>query len=261
MNTQLKDDLKTANVLTTNFTGFNLRRDSIFAKDKDIRKAINYGVNKEKIIKDVVNGLADEAKGIFPPAIIDNSYLNGFKYNPNKAKDILTEKGFYATGEKLVILARKEDENTESTNEKLIKYIIDDMKNIGVDCEVVRVPSKEYMNPNNISKCDIYIMGWIADTGDPDNYLQPLFNPNNYTNFGGYDNPEVTKLMENAKKIINPEKRMETYKNIQDIIIDDCPWIFLYHPKTAHICKKDIENLKLSSLGKVRYDEIIITGY
>ena len=243
--------INTTNVLITNFFGFNLKRNSIFSRDKDIRKAINYAVNKQRIIKDIMVDLATEAKGVFPPAIIDNSYLSGFSYNPTKAKEILRSKGLRPT-DKLSILAREENVGA------IIEYIVEDLKAVGIECDIVKVPGKKYMSPESIAKADLYSMGWVADTGDPDNYLQPLFNPEVYTNFGGYNNPQVTELMDKAKEIISPEKRLSSYKRIEEMIIEDAPWLFLYHPKMAYVYKDGLSNVNLSTLGKIKYDDIMI---
>jgi ABC-type transport system substrate-binding protein len=64
--------------------------------------------------------------------------------------------------------------------------------------------------------------------------------------------------MKIAREIINPEKRIEIYKKIQNIIIDDVPWLFLHHPQTGSISRDGILGVKLSSLGKIKFDNIII---
>lgn len=251
-----KISINKQDVMTTQFAGFNLRKNSIFAKDKTLRKAINYAINKNKIINEVTNNLATESKGVFPPAILDNKHLSGFSYDLNKAKKLLLDSSY--NNEVLKILGTERKSEQKSSRDKIIDYLIEDLNALGVRVEVVRIPSDKYMKAESIEKCDVYFMGWIADTGDPDNYLEPLFNPNNYTNFCGYDNSEVTELMDESKKILNPTRRTEMYKKIQDIIIDDAPWIFLFHPQTVYANRHNVKNVKINTLNRLRYEDIII---
>lgn len=253
---KFSDKIKMKSVMSTTYGGFNLKSNSIFAKDAEIRQAINYAINKEKIIKELMGGIVVESKGPFPPSIIDNSYLKGFSYNPQKAREILKKKGITKLNEKLIFLGREGD--SPSTYDRLIEYISNDLKEIGIECDVVRVPSNEYMKPESLAKCHVVMYGWVADTGDPDNYLEPLFVPGNITNFTGYDNKEMVDLMKRAREIVNPEKRIEIYKEIQNIIVNDCPWIFLYHPEQGFITRDGVIGVRLSSLGKIKFDEIII---
>ncbi|WP_242847823.1 ABC transporter substrate-binding protein [Fervidicella metallireducens] len=243
------------NVMTTSYAGFNLRGNSVYARNKEVRKAINYAIDRKYIINEILGGMAVESKGPFPPSIVDNSYLPGFSYNPQKAKEIL-RKAVSGKLDKLVILAREGSVNT--TNDKITDCIVKNLKEIGIDCVIVKVPSNKYLSPESISKCDIFISGWVADTGDADNYLEPLFNPDNYTNFTGYNNPEVLELMKQAREMLNPEKRLELYKRIQNIIVDDAPWLFLHHPQSGVISRDGIAGVRMNSLGKIKYDDIFI---
>lgn len=244
------------NVMTTTYGGFNLKSNSIFGRNKDVRKAINYAVNKRKIIDEIMGGMAAESKGPLPPSILDNSYLNGFGYNIQMARECLRKSGLSKINEKLIIQVR--EGNGQTTNEKIADIIKEDLKEIGIECEITRVSPDKYLKPESISKCHLFLSGWVADTGDPDNYLEPLFMPGNYTNFTGYDNDHVVELMKRARAIVNPDKRKEMYKEIQNIIIDDCPWLFLYHPQSGNVSKKGILGVRLSSLGKIKFDDIII---
>lgn len=255
-NSPYSDNINLRSIMSTTYAGFNLRGNSVFATDSDVRKAINYAVNKGKIINDLMGGYVVESKGPFPPSIVDNNYLEGFKYNPKKAKEIIRRKYPNGINEKFVFLAREVKKPT--LNDKVMACIIEDLKEIGIESEIMRVPSDKYLIPENIAKCSMFMQGWIADTGDPDNYLEPLFNPDNYTDFTGYNNPEVIKLMKTARGIINPEKRIEMYKNIQSMIIEDCPWIFLYHQQSGFAARDGVLGVKVSSLGRIKFDEIMI---
>lgn len=258
-NSHLAQNLKTRDAMTTQFLGFNLKSNSVFVQNRELRKAINYAVNKKRIVDEVQEGLAREAKGVFPPSIIDNSHLTGYPYSPEKAKMILQKEGFYNSSKRLVILGNQNNTGRKTGTDRMFEYVMEDLKAVGIECDMINVPPADYLTDVNIAKCDLFTMGWIADTGDPDNYLEPLFKPNIYTNFTGYNNKEVTKLMEQAKAIINPDKRINLYKKIQDIIIDDAPWVFLYHPITAYACSSEVSNLRLTPMSKVRFDDIIVS--
>ncbi len=242
----------TQDVFTTRFWGFNLRRNSIFSRNKDIRAAINYAVNKDKIIKEIFPSLATKCKGVFPPAMIDNSSLSGFDYNPDLARKILTKNKYYQNPEKLLVLV------TEGKIDQVTNLILDDIEKVGIKYKKIEVPARVYLTSESIAKADVYNVGWIADTGDADNFLQPLFNPNNHMNLGKYDNKEVLRLMLEAKRITNSEKRLEAYMKIQRLIVDDVPWLFLYHNKTPYIYRENVKNVKLSPLSKIRFDDIFL---
>jgi ABC-type transport system substrate-binding protein len=249
----LSNTVKLQNVMTTTYAGINLRSSSAFVKDKDVRRALNYAINKKRIIDEVMGGMAVESKGPLPPSIIDNKYLRGYEYSPQKAREILSRKGIK---EKLVIQIRQG--NGTSANERIAEYMKEDLKAVGIECVIDKVPADKYLKPESIAKCHIFISGWVADTGDADNYLEPLFNPANFTDFTGYENQEVLELMARAKTIVNPEKRIEMYKKIQEIIVDDAPWVFLYHPQSGFAAHKHIAGVRLSSLGKTKFDDIMI---
>lgn len=247
-------DLKS--VMGTYYVGFNMEGNSIFAKSKKARMALNMAVNKKKIIDEILGGLGEEAKGPIPPKIVDNNYLSGYSYNPSMAKDILNKEGVFKSGIPLKIIIR--DESTDAIFYRVSEYIMNDLSSLGIKYEVTKIAPQDYLEPETIVKCDLFVGRWIADTGDPDNYLQPIFNYTNQTNYSRYNNPEVVELMDKAKELINPNKKIEIYKDIQKIIVDDCPWIFIYHPKIALVTKPGIAGVRMSPLGIINYEDILI---
>ena len=248
--------LKTRSIIGTYYVGFNLLSDSPYVQNKEVRKALNMAINKKVIIEELLGGLGIEAKGPFPPSMIDNTNDVGYGCNPRLAKEILQKYGLSKAVNKLKILARVESDT--SIYNPLTEYIVKDLKEIGIECEFIRVQPSQYLDLECIHKCDIYISRWIGDTGDPDNFLQPLFNSESKTNFSSYKKEIVTENMNKAKEIINPEKRIEMYKKIQQTIVDDAPWIFLYHPQAGIAYKNRIAGIRQSQLGLLKYEDIIL---
>lgn len=242
-------------VLGTYYVGFNLESNSILAKSREARRAICMGIDRKKIINEILGDLGEIAKGPIPPKIVDSSDLKGYEYNPSKAKEILRKEGLLS-GEKVKVVIRDEPEN--ALFYRLSQFVIEELKKLGLNLEVAKISPKDYLTRENISRYHIFIARWIADTGDPDNYLQPVFNYNNQTDYTRYNNPKVIELMDTAKKIINPNKKEEVYKEIQNIIIEDYPWIPVFHPKVALVTRKGIVGARISPLGIINYENILI---
>ncbi|WP_057976030.1 ABC transporter substrate-binding protein [Caloramator mitchellensis] len=242
------------NMMSTTYGGFNLNSNSALIRDKEIRQAINYAIDKNRIIDTLMKGMAQESRGPLPPGMLDNKYLSGYSYNPQKAREILNRRNI--KNETLIIQTRTGTGN--NTYELIAEMIKEDLEKIGIRCSIEKVLPQQYLKAETIAKCHIFISGWIADTGDPDNYLEPLFNPENFTDFTRYENSKVLELMKQAREVINPQKRIELYKEIQRIIVEDAPWIFLYHPQSGLAIKDGIVGVRLSSLGKIKFDDILI---
>ncbi len=241
-------------ILGSYYVGLNLESNSHAVKDLDIRRALNHAINKKRIIDEILGGMAVEAKGPIPPDMIPSDNLAGFDYKPSLAKDILRKKGESLI--RLKVISREGSEDTLFN--RITKFVVEDLKAVGIECTIEKVPIDKYLNPETIKRCDLYVSRWIADTGDPDNFLEPLFNPATVTNFSRYDNSEVTQMMNDAKGVINPMKRMDMYKDIQKKIVNDIPWIFLYHPQMGHVAREGIIGAKQSPLGLIRYEDIIM---
>jgi len=246
----------TRNIAATYYVGFNLNSSSPLINNKEARRAMNIAINKKRIIEELLGEMAVESQGPIPPGMLDNRMTKGYAYDAEKAKEILDKLGFIGSDRKLKILAR--EENDTSIYNRIGDYIIEDLKRIGIQCTIERVPHLKYLERQNLDKCDLFISRWVADVYDPDNFLEPLFNPESYNDFTLYNNNWVTEKIKEGKTMINPVKRMELYSNIEKAIVDDAPWIFLYHPRIGAAYRKGLLGVRLGPMGHIRYEDIII---
>ncbi|WIV11837.1 ABC transporter substrate-binding protein [Proteiniborus sp. MB09-C3] len=249
-NTEYYRNYRATDLLSTFYIGFKTKNtDSPYTR-KSVRQALNHAINKKRIINEMLGGLASEAKCMIPHGLVPTDHVRGYDYNPEKAKEILRREKVNLN-QPLNILC---GENINS----VFKYIEEDLKAIGITCKYKQVSNKEYSESTKLQKgYDIFMYGWIADAMEPSSFIEPLFSPDSASNYSGYDNPELMKLLDTAKYTVNPIKRLELYKEIQNIISADAPCIPLYHSQNG-ICSKDgIISNKLSPLGMLKYDNMI----
>ena len=243
------------NVAVTYYVGFNLNSNSPFITNKEARKALNMAINKERIIEDILGGLGEASKGPIPFGMLDTA-PRGYPYDIRKAKDILNRLGLTGGMGKLKILAR----NVEDTSvyNSIGDFIIEDLKKIGIECIIERVHYSKYLERQSLDTSDLFISRWVADIFDPDNFLGPLFNPGSYNNYTLYNNDWVTEKIKECKEIINPMQRMTLFSEIEETIVNEAPWIFLYHPKIGTAARKGLMGLRPGPMGQIKYDDIII---
>ncbi len=245
--------VKMKDVMGTYYAGFNLKSNSPLVQDEEIRRALNHAIDRKRIINEILGGMAIESKGPFPPSIIDNKYLPSFDYNPTMVKDLITKKRIIsALNLKLLI----REGSSDTVFNKIAQYVLEDLKKVGIDCLIQKVAADKYFE--SIPHSDLFISRWIADTGDADNFLQPNFNLTNYTDFTGYSNEDVLVMMNTAKEIINPLKRIKLYEDIQKKIVHESPWIFLHHPQVAVATNPGVLGARLNPLGILRLEDIVI---
>jgi ABC-type transport system substrate-binding protein len=256
---KLVPDIKisTNSTMGTYYAGFNLTSTSPYVQNREARQAFNYAINKQRIINEVLGGLGSASKGPFPPSIVNDSSLAGYSYNPSLAKELLAKSCLTGVRQKFKILYRQDAGPTVFN--KITEYIFEDLTSIGVECELINVPAAKYLDVNLIKgSADLYIARWIADTGDPDNFLHPLFSPGLRTNRSSYNNEAVNKKLAMANQMVHPAKRLDMYKDIQKVLVQDCPWIFLYHPHMAYASRNNISGIKMNPLGLFKYEDILM---
>jgi len=252
---EYKDRIRVEDGYGIYYVGFNMTSKNPLVQSKISRQAMNHCINKDELIGLVTNGLATAAKGPLPPSILHDPNLTGYSYNLSKAKSLLEQAGFKGN-QKGSLNMLFMDTVGDPTYELIAKSIQKDLKEIGIETKITSKPRSQYLIPEDYKTVDLFVYRWIGDTGDPDNFLQPMFNSNNTSDFTKYHNPEVESLMDAAISIKNPIRRQEQYYGIQQQIVDDAPWIFLFYNTNNYVFKPYVKGAKLHPLGFYKLNNI-----
>jgi len=198
--------------------------------DVRVRQAMNYAINKEAIIKAVLRGHGKPADSPLAPQVWGYTPVKTYPYDPAKAKALLAEAG-YANGFKALL------RGVAQTDPKEIMVAIQgQLKQVGVEIEIAALPAAalnaDRFKPLAENRGEMDYAGWSPSTGDADWGIRPLLTKENWppTNFtiGFYTNPKVEELVKAALQTSDAAKRKAAYAEAQRIIVDDCPWIFLW---------------------------------
>ena len=219
-------------------------------REKAVRQAANYAIDKRALVEDILQGTAEVAAGPTPPAFAwaHDEALQPYPHDPDKARALLEQAGY--DGEELVFYVPQGgsgmlDPVTMAT------AIQADLAAVGMEVRIETYEWNAYLATVNAGlegKADMAEMAWM--TNDPDTLpflaLRSGAMPaDGGFNSGYYDNPEVDELLEQARRTTDQEERAALYREMQRIVHEDAPWVFVANWKQSAVTAAGVENFAL----------------
>lgn len=227
--------------------------------DVRVRRAMNYAVDKERLLK-LINGTGAEAKGVLPPLMPGyNPDLKGYPYNPAMAKRLLTEAG-YPNGFKATLWASV----SHGERVKMAEALKEQLAEVGVRIDIKAVAFSVWDEATGRRHNTTFVFsGWYQDYPDPSNFLDVLLNGDRIVgvhcnNCAFYSNPRVNALLRLAAKDTNAQHRLQLYRQAEEIIVQDAPWVPLYHPYLYILYQPWVKGHKLHPVWPNRYERFWI---
>ncbi len=221
------------------------------ALSKELRQALNYAIDREKIVHYVMHNSGVAANfGFIPPGMPGfNSQLRGYAYNPEKAIELLKKAGF-PSGSGLPSLVLQIGQNQRSA--AIAEAIQEQWKSIGVDVSIKQVDFPQHLSMVRNAELPLWRTSWIADYPDPENFFS-LFYTNNIApkgpNTTRYSRSDTDSLYRVAlSPLLSAKERYAIYHKLEQMIVDDAPWIFIFHNLNQRLAHKYIQGLTVDGL-------------
>lgn len=244
-------------VFSYTYLGFNLKHP--WFKDKRVRQAIAYAIDKTEIVDVVLFGLGKPATGPYVPNTWPyNPNVKRYEYNPQKAKELLKEAGWVDTdGDGILDKDGKRFEFTILTNmgnrlrmntATIIQWRL---SRIGIKVNIRTLEWSTFINEFiDKRRFEAVILGWNIGL-DPDQYdiWHSSKTGEKEFNFVSYSNREVDELLEKGRRTFDINKRKQAYYRIQEILAEELPYIFLYVPDAIPIVHSRFKGIKPSPIG------------
>lgn len=233
--------------------------------DVRVRQAINYAVNKEAIVKDVLKDTGTVANTVVPPAIewAYNPDAMKYPYDPEKAKALLEEAGV-GDGFTTTFWVTESGSGMQSPK-TMAEAIQADLQAVGITANLEVMEWGAYLTKYGegmAEEAGLAMMSWMFGSGDPDTVL-PLsissdaFSPNGY-NTGYYQNDRVDELIKQARMVNDVEERGKLYREIQEITSEEAVWLFIDNAKQNAAMTADIKGFQLTPTFLLFFKDVTV---
>ena len=245
--------------------GLNEKRVPAF-KDKRVRQAVNYAINKDVIVKDVLKGFGEVAISPFSTSFGPwyTADVTKYNYDPEKAKKLLAEAG-YANGFEVTC-------NTPETGfavqqpVAMLQVIQSNLAAVGITMKIQTLEFATYMSRYQFGDYEMTMRAYYSNQSDPDNYLtnlhhsrqQPKPEGNGGLDTGYYVNPEVDKLIDAQRKELDVQKRIALVHQAIKLIVDDAPWAYVDHMLDVHVATKNVKGVVMHPQAVVDFRKAYI---
>jgi glutathione transport system substrate-binding protein len=233
--------------------------------DVRMREALNYAIDKNAMIKVVLNGYGEPLDSALPPLLSGYSSQGGpWPYDPAKAKALLKEAG-YPNGFESVLWG-----GNSTTTQRAMQFLQQQLAAVGMKVQVEPMESGvaaskiwSVKTPEEATTL-MHYTGWSASTGDADWGLRPLLYgkafPPVLFNTAYYHDPVTDAAIEAGLTTADPSKRMAAYKTAQAQVWKDAPWIFLYTPENVYAHSKNLSGVYIMPDGQMLTEDAALNA-
>jgi oligopeptide transport system substrate-binding protein len=254
--------LQTQPYLGTDYLGFLIDDKEASVKNspttnRNVRRAINYAIDREKIIKYFHKNLGIPATAGFIPAALPSynpNKVKGFFYNPDKSRELLLEAG-YPGGKNLpeIFLFCTE------TYTDMFEFIQSELAESGIKIKImVEKPSVLTQAIAN-NEIPFFRKSWIGDYPDEENFMS-LFYSKNFSpkgfNYTHYSNPIFDKCYEQARTCLSDSIKISLYQKMDQMLIDDAPIVPLYYGEVVRLVSHKISDLNTNPMNLLNLKQV-----
>ncbi len=229
------------------YIGLNCTRPPF--NDVRVRRAVNMAIDRQHILNTVFEKRGVLASGPVPPGLWKDRALtpDAYGYDPEKAKTLIREAG--AEGAVIKIYISADPEVLD-----IIEVVQGYLAKAGLKAEITQLDWSAFKHAVNEGEPDAFWLSWWADYPDPENFLFPLFHSASVGSSGNRTrcvDPELDRLIETAQNTMNERQRYHLYREAENRIIKNAPWIFMWHRADYFVVQPWVKDFKIYPLYSI----------
>lgn len=252
--------------MTTQYYGYLLQDPNGIFSNKKLRQAFNYSVDRNKLVEYTMKGQGVPAfAGMVPPCFkdFDNAQVKGYDYNPEKARQLLSEAG-YPNGQGLptITLQINSGGGRNVSVAEAVKKMIEETLNVKI--EITQLVWPQHTENIETGKVGFWRLGWVADYPDPENFLNLFYSvhvPDKlsekaYINSFRYKSPTYDAVFEKALQTLDDKERNKLYEQADQIAMDDAVMLPLFYTKSYRLLQPYVKNYPQNPMEYRLYREV-----
>ena len=221
--------------------------------DKNVRQALNYALDKDAIIKNVFFGQGQFQNSPIPTGTYWDKSLPGYPFNLDKAKQLMA-----ASSVPNGFTYKQTVDSGNSVHLQIATILKDQWSKIGVTVEIVQLEKGLYNSQLRDGTSMAWWGGWTNDMSDPTEVANSKLRGGapQFAGYTRYDNPMVDSMIDSADTEQDPKKREMLYQQIQKIVLDDAPQVYITYPPATAGWQSYVTGFNIDSLDFYRFEDV-----
>ena len=223
--------------------------------DVRVRQAFNYAIDTELLIETILEGFGEPSQGPFASGMrLASTDVQLPEYNVQRALELLAEAGLEDGFEITMNVHTPVNQNLALAIEAMLAQI-------NVTVEVVSLELAAHFELINDGEFDTFIMSFNPGTGDEDNMVTPMFHSESIGstgNRGRFENSDVDALIEAARVAFDDEERAAIYRELQELLIYESPWVFLDAGVFLHASRENVHGYSVRLNGQQTLRDVYV---
>lgn len=236
--------------LNIGYLAFNVEKKPL--DNPDVRRAIALALNRDQYIKLIYLNTAELAKNPIPPTLWGyNNKTKQVPYSIKQSKALLKKAGF-EKGLELELWTLPVSRPYNPNGKKMGELMQADLAKVGIKLKLVTFDWPTYLDKGRRGEHQLIHMGWISDTGDPDNFFGNLLTckaKDGGSNYAQWCNKAFDKEVLAAQRVINKKARTAHYLKAQEIFSKELPWAPIAHAAVYRALSKKVKGYKINPIG------------
>jgi ABC-type transport system substrate-binding protein len=228
---------------------YGIRSDHPVLKDAALRKALSLAIDRITLAEQVLDGQFEPARSILPPGMPAHQNLEELlAHDMAAARKHMNQalKNNKGAVQRIEIVSASQSASAR----KELAHVRNRWEQLGLAVDIKFITNwGEFERYIQSDAVQIYRYAWIADMPDPDNFLFPLFASDSPTNFTGFRDDRIDRMLVEARGIVDPVQRADKYQQIEKRILQACPIIPLLYLSIDRVYQPDVQGVKISALG------------
>ncbi len=226
----------------------------------EVRMAIAMAIDRDAILKEVYQGAGQKAKNPIPPTMWSyNDDVKDIPFDPAKAKAMLAAAGVTSLDTDLWWMPVQRPYNPNA--KRMGEMVQADLEKVGIHAKLVSYEWGEYRKRAQAGEHQMAFLGWTGDNGDPDNFLAVLLGCGkdgkpNAQNIPKWCDAKFQEDITKAVSSANQDERTKYYKDAQQIVATQVPWLNIAHSTVFEPVSKKVSGYKVSPLGAHEFQNV-----
>jgi ABC-type transport system substrate-binding protein len=239
-----RDGVQQAAGLNTYYLGLNCSRAPF--NDVRVRQALNCAIDRAAMLAAILDGRGELAEGPVPPVLRRGPTPEGYAYDPERARELLSEAG-YPDGFPMTIYQTADTENLD-----MCQAVQAFLQAVGIRASIVQLEWSTFLAAVADGEADAFWLSWWADYPDVENFLYPLFHSDNLGAGGNrsrYLDGRFDVLIEQAVATADVRQRDALYAQCEHLIAEQAPWVFFWHKNSCSIQRPEVRGYRTTALA------------